>query len=227
MATRQFNPILGKRIRVTALDSCGNVPVAETPDSFVVTDGFISINLASEVEEGAEIVTRKANGALCVNEKNDDSFKRFTLEIEFCGVNPDLLTATTNAEGYQIEGETVGVTIAEGTLDKRFALELWTGIAGGACEPGEEASGYMLLPFVQAGVLGDVTVDGENAVTFSLTGAITRGGNAWGAGPYDVIGTPAGPLPTPLDPLDHFLLVETKVSPPEDSDGFAPMPAAA
>lgn len=225
MATRQFTPILGKRIRATVLDNCGNVPEAADPDALVVTDGFISVNLTAEVEEGAEIITRKANGSLCVNERNDDSFKRFTVEIEFCGVNPDLLSVVTNAEGYEIDGDTAGITVAEGTMDKRFALELWTGISGAACQPGEEASGYMLLPFVQAGVLGDVTVDGENAVTFSMTGAFTRGGNAWGVGPYDVVDSPAGPLPTALDPLDHFLLVETTVAPPADSGGFIPMPA--
>src|SRR3546814_2580569 len=84
--------------------------------------------------------------------------------------------------------ENAGITVAEGTIDKKFALELWTGLSGRACEPGdEEASGYMLLPFVNAGVLGDVEVTGEDAITFSMTGAFTRGGNAWGVGPYNVL----------------------------------------
>lgn len=229
MATKCFDPILGKRIRVTRLDSCGNVPDPEDTKGFVSTDGFISINLSSEVEDGVEIVTRKADGSLCVNEMGDSSFKRFNVEIEFCGVNPDLLALVSNAETYTVGADTAGITIPEGTLAKRFALELWTGLTGAACDPdADEASGYMLLPFLAGGVLGDLTIDGENAITFSITGAFTKGGNSWGVGPYEVIrtGSPAadGPLPTSLDPMDHFLLIETNLAPPPVACAIQPMP---
>jgi hypothetical protein len=224
MATRCFTPVLGKRMRITKLNSCGQVPVAATADSVVVTDGYISVQLSAEVEDGAEIITKKASGALCVNEKADDSFKRFTVEIEFCGVDPGVLALTTIAEQYDDANEdTVGVVIPEGTLDKRFALELWTGLAGQECDPDvEEASGYLLLPFVRAGVPGDITVDGENAVTFSLTGASTKGGNGWGVGPYNVMNNADGDpdkLPTALDALDHLLIVLTGVAPPAGACG--------
>ena len=221
MATKCFIPILGKRIRVTKLDKCGRVPASATADAWLATDGFISVTLSSEVEEGTEIITRKADGSLCVNEKSSDSFKRFTLEMEFCGVNPSLLGMVSNAEPYvDAATEVAGITVAEGTLEKAFSFELWTGLSGASCGAGaDEASGYLLLPFVQAGVLGDIAVDGENAVTFSITGAYTKGGNGWGVGPYDVVldnaSTPvAGKLPTALDPLDHLLLTDTGVAPP-------------
>lgn len=219
MATHCFKPILGKRLRATALDECGAaVPGA----NFIVTDGFITVTLSSEVEEGTEIIQRNAAGQLCVNEKLADSFKRFNVEIEFCGVNPSLLAIVSNAEEYEdYAGDIAGFTVPEGELNKKFALELWTGLTGQACLPGQtgEASGYMLLPFIQAGVLGDITIDGENAVTFSLTGAYTKGGNNWGVGPFDVVyndETPAvaAPLPTALDPFDHLLLIDTAVTPP-------------
>lgn len=231
MATKCIIPILGKRIRVTELDSCGNPPEAQAPDAYIATDGFINLTLSADVEEGTEILTRKANGALCVNERLASSFKRFNVEIEFCGVNPSLLSLVSNAEGYEdYAGDIAGFTVAEGTIEKFFALELWTGLSGQACEPGtEEASGYMVLPFVNGGVLGDITVDGENAVTFSLTGAYTRGGNAWGVGPFEVLldssGNPAG-LPTPLDPLDHLLLIDTALAPPPEACDPQPMPDA-
>src|SRR3546814_9780692 len=94
--TKCFIPVLGKRIRATALDECGNLPASGDLESVVATDGFISLTLTSEIEEGTEIITRKADGSLCVNERTSDSFKRFTLEMEFCGVDPDLLSLTTN-----------------------------------------------------------------------------------------------------------------------------------
>lgn len=221
-----FSPVRGKRLRVTALDDCGNVPEPDAEDSVVTTNGFISVSLSAEVEDGVEIVTRRADGSLCVNEKFASSFKSFNAEIEFCGVDPGLLGLTTNAEGYEDYDNLVsGIVVPEGTIDKKFAFELWTGLSGRACEPGvEEASGYMLLPFVQAGVLGDFTVDGENAVSFTMTGAFTKGGNNWGAGPYNVLhnGAVASPLPTALDPLDHFLLVPTNIAPPANADGLQP-----
>src|SRR3546814_4572181 len=129
--TKCFIPVLGKRIRATALDECGNLPASGADDAVVATDGFISLTLTSEIEEGTEIITRKADGSLCVNERTSDSFKRFTLEMEFCGVDPDLLSLTTNAEPYQdYDLENAGITVAEGTIDKKFALEIWTGLSG-------------------------------------------------------------------------------------------------
>lgn len=223
MGTHTFTPVLGKRIRVTELDQCGNIGT-----NALATDGFISVNLSSEVEEGTEIITRKADGSLCVNEKSADSFKRFTVEIEFCGVNPSLMALVSNAEEYEdYDGDVAGITVPEGSMTKKFALELWAGLSGAACgdDEAEEASGYLLLPFVQAGVLGDISVDGENAVSFSLTGAYTKGGNAWGVGPYDVLlDTGVGaPLPTALDPLDHLLLIDTGLAPPPSAADPAPV----
>ena len=144
----------------------------------------------------------------------------------------DLLALTTNAEQYMAAAEAIGIVVPEGKIEKKFSFELWTGLSGQACEPGvEEASGYLLLPFVNAGTIGDLTVDGENAISFSMTGAFTRGGNAWGVGPYDITtvstpapGTPA-PLPTALDPLDHLLLIETALAPPPSACAIQAMPA--
>lgn len=230
MPARCFTPILGKRIRVVQLDKCANLPTAAAADSMAVTDGFISVQLSSEVEDGTEIITKKADGSLCVNEKLADSFKRFTIELEFCGVDPGLLSLVSNAEVYEdYQSNPAGIVVPEGTIDKTFSLELWTGLSGQACEPGvEEASGYMVLPFIQAGTLGDITVDGENAVSFSLTGAYTKGGNAWGTGPFKVLKGMSGAakLPTALDPADHFLLVETGIAPPVSACGLQPFTPA-
>ena len=229
MTTHFFIPLLGKRLRITTLDICGNPPAATTPSTTVVTDGFITVNLSSEVEDGAEIITKKANGALCVNEKLDNSFKRFTVGIDFCGVNPSLLAMVTNAQTYADYAlDVAGFKVGEGAIADRFALELWTGLSGAACLPGAAFSGgYLLLPFVAGGVIGDITVDGENAVTFSLTGAYTRGGNVWGVGPYNVVNNAtsvASPLPTALDPLDHLLLMDTSLAPPAASNEPLPIP---
>lgn len=231
MATHCFAPVLGKRLRATVLDVCGNVPASGTADSVVVTNGFVSVTLSAQVEDGTEIITKKADGSLCVNEMTSPSFKRFTAEIEFCGVDPGLLSVVTNAEIYEdYVNDPIGFTVPEGTIDSKFALELWVGLSGTACATGgEEASGYMLLPFMNAGVLGDLTVDSENAVTFSMTGAFSKGGNGWGVGPYNVMqdeNNDPAPLPTALDPLDHLLMIETMLAPPASACGLVAMPAS-
>lgn len=228
MANRMFVPVRGKRIRITTLDNCGRVPEAGSADAFIVSKGFISAKLSSVVEEGPEITERGIDGSICVSEKSPDSLKRMGLELTFCGVNPALIPMVSNAEGYfDAAGDNAGFTISEGDIEKWFSFELWTGIAGGACDPEEQAaSGYMLTPFVQAGTIGDITVDGENAVNFTMTGAYTKGGNAWGSGPYHVVldGT-AEPafLPTPLNPLTHFLMLRTGLLYPPLADDPQPM----
>lgn len=226
MPTKTLTPIRGKRIRVTELDECGAIlPSANS----VVSEGFVTFSLSPEVEDGTEITVRNANGALCVNELGNPSFKHFELEIEFCEVNPALIAMVTNGEAYEnAAADIAGFVIPEGEISGKFAIELWTGVAGVACgETGTEASGYILLPLVAAGTLGDLEINGEDAVTFTLSNSTTKGGNTWGTGPYDVMldatDNPA-PLPTPLDPMDHLLMVETFVAPPAPYDDPTPVP---
>lgn len=224
--THSYTPVLGKRIRVTPLDTCGRFD--KTQHHPVATSGFVSVKLAAEVEDGTEITVRKADGSLCVNEKQSNTFKYFTLELEFCGVNPSVLDIVTNATKYlDHAGDTAGFKVAYGKIEKKFALELWTGLSGQACAAGaEDASGYLLLPFITAGTIGDIEVTGEDAITFSMTGAVTKSGNGWGTGPYDVVKKPKqggggfenAKLPTALDPLDHLLMIDTALAPPPDSD---------
>lgn len=232
MATIVTNDLLGKRIRVTRLDASGNVPLTTVADSFIVTSGFVSVGMSFEMEDGDEIIVKRADGSLCINEKFSDSFKRATVEIELCEVNPNALTLMTNAEPYTgtVGTDVIGFTVPEGTIDKFFALELWMGLAGQGCTPGAaESSDYLLLPFVGAGLLGGITINGTDAITFTMTGASTKGGNAWGVGPWLVYDggtgtfTPAK-LPTALDPDDHLLMIATDVPPPAASAELIPMP---
>lgn len=228
MANQPFVPILGKRIRVTRLNENGAIDTTGA-DAQIVTDGFVTVSMTAEVEEGTEIIQRNASGAICVNERFSDSFKRFTVEIEFCGVNPQLLTMVTNAEPYEdYAGNIAGFTIGEGEIEEAFALELWTGLSGAEATADTVPGGYFLLPFVGGGTFGDIEIGGEDAITFSLTGAMTKGGNQWGVGPYDVLLNEEGsasPLPTAVDVFDHLLLVDTALAPPPVADSAESVPA--
>ena len=104
------------------------------------------------------------------------------------------------------------------TLDSSgFALEVWMGVPGVACEGDAGAYGYLLLPCLQGGVIGDFTIENA-AITFTVTGAATKDGNAWGNGPYQDM-----QLINPLDEDDHLYVIFTTQDPPEPTDGCVPL----
>lgn len=213
-----FAPVLGKRLRITQLNDAGDVPPNAKQ---VTTEGFITVTLSPQISEGTEIVQRNANGSICVSEKMADSFTRMTVQIQYCGVLPGALTLTTIAEPYRdANSELSGFTLPEGELTEKFAVELWTGVSG---ESG--SFGYMLLPFVQGGLVGEISVDSENAINFTLNNAYTKGGNAWGTGPYPVVsdGNGESVLPSPIDEDVHMLVIDTSVAPPPSQCGMFPV----
>jgi hypothetical protein len=218
--------IRGRAMRATRLDGCGATVLG--PDSVVTTKGFVSVALTANSNAGTAIQVDNANGERMVDETPVPKFTNYTVEFAFTDVDPALLTllsgqpAVLNALGTEIIGFGVDDDIdAEAVA---FALEVWTGVGGAACdESGDPLYGYSVLPFVKGGMIGNVTVENGN-ITFPITGAQTKKGNAWGSGPYDVqddeTGT-AGPLVDPIPSSRHLHFITTSVAPPTDLDGGA------
>lgn len=214
MATKVATPVLAKGYRAITLEDG-----AVTASSEGITGkGFVSISISAETEEASEITRKDFTGGLCLSTKSNNSLKGFTLEIEFCDVNPDVLTTMTNAEPYvDSAGDVIGFTTPSGSIDKEFSLELWVGLTNASSLTGPNApSGYMLLPRIKAGIVGNIEMTGEDAVKFSMTGAYTMDDNQWGTGPFNVLhdGTNPVKLPTALDPSDHVLLLFTGLTNP-------------
>jgi hypothetical protein len=217
-------PILrGRRLRATRLDGCGN-PVLG-PDSVVITKGFISVALTANNEEGEEINVTNANGDVCVLDTPLPKLKNYSVEITFCDVNPVLVNLMSGQPLVMNGTDTVGFRM-NSEIDasaQGFALELWTGVASDTCSTDGTSYGYLLLPFLQGGTLGDFTVENA-AINFTLTGAITKKGSPWGVGPYDVVmdaGVPS-PLAEAITSGDHLHLERTTVAPPDaDCDPVA------
>ena len=229
MSTKCFTVVRGKRLRVTRLDECGNPPAGSTEDALVVTKGFVTVELSAVVAEGTDIEQMNADGDLCVSDRSRDQFRRWDLSIELCEVDPSILSMLTNVvleEDW--EGNVVGVRQPEGASVDTFGLELWTGVPGTDCLPGEPTTyGYLLLPTVVPGSLGDITVE-NGATTFSVSGH-TKGSSGWGVGPYDVVPTDAentpGRLDTPIGQGEHLVLRTTTIAPPDVECGAQAMPA--
>lgn len=193
MAAKCFQSIQGLCIRVTRLDSCCNPPSAGTPDSLVVSDSFISLSLTAELEEPDEFTLKLANGKLCINEIGCATLKRYTVEVSLCNADPDLFEIIGGVtKVLDFDGETVGYEIDQdlGQCGK-FSLEFWTRVPVDQCLPGEvQKYVYWLLPCLQNGRVGDVTIE-NGPLEFSWS-ADAIPSSAWAQGPYNVVPLSAG-----------------------------------
>lgn len=197
----------------------------------IVTKGFVSVQYSPEISEAEDIELKNAGGEICVTDPGCDELKWFNLQMNFCQVDPDILSFITSA-GLVLDyaGVSVGNRIRSGTVcDTNFGLEVWTDIPQETCSatPGSKPYGYFLVPCVSGGVIGEFTIEND-ALTMQIN-AKSRAGSGWGVGPYDVdaadaINTP-GPLLTPIGPLDQMDLHVTTIAPPEPVCGCQPMAA--
>src|SRR5687768_8542909 len=228
-ATKCLSLVKGRRIRVTSLDSCGRPIYGD--DSQVVSKGFISVGFTANTTESDEINVTNAAGEVCVYEAAVTSLVGYGIEVAFCEVDPELFALVTGqpvvfaADGTTVIGFDVDTKI--GLENSNFALELWAGApTGDSCAEGAQGSyGYLLLPFLTGGILGDFTVENDS-VTFTLTGANTKEGNSWGVGPYNVMlggsSTPA-PMATPVSTSTALRTMIVDVAPPQDECGARPL----
>lgn len=230
MATSCFALIRGRAMRVTRTNACGAVVLG--PKSVVASEGFISIALTANTEEGEAISQTNAAGNICVLDTPSPKFTGYSVEVAFCGVDPDLYALMTgqpvvldgddNAVGFQVNSDV--------DLDgSGFALESWSSVPGAACdESGDPSYGYFLVPFLKGGVIGDFTIE-NGAVNFTLTGAQSKDGNSWGVGPHDVLidsGSPS-PLLEAVPSTNHLHMQLVTLTPPDtDTCGAQPLGTA-
>lgn len=225
MATKCFSLVRGRVMRISRLDGCGQIVLG--PKSQVVSDGFITVALTANTDAGTAISVTNAAGNICILDEPCPQFTGYTVEISFCGVDPDLFAMLT---GQPVvldgAGDTVGFRMNSGidACNSGFALELWSNVPVAACTPGSSATyGYVLVPFLRGGVIGDFTV-GNDAVNFTLSGAASRNGSGWGVGPYNVVRNVSNipsPLLVPVDVKDHLIVQLATVAPPAAVCGAA------
>jgi hypothetical protein len=220
-----FALVRGRAMRVTRLDGCGAVVLG--PDSQVVSDGFITVALTANTDEGTTISVTNAAGKVCILDEPCPQFTGYTAEVAFCGVDPDLYKLMTGQPVIlNAAGEAVGFKMNSSVdaCDSGFALEVWSNVPAAVCEEGEgQQYGYFLIPFLRGGVIGDFTI-GNDAVNFTLAGASSKDGNAWDTGPYNVVpaaGGAPGKLLDGLDPMDHLHVQLTSIAPPAATCGGA------
>lgn len=224
--TNCFTLARGRRLRVTKLDDCGRVVFGDGSQG--VSKGFVSVNLTAQTQESDEISVTDADGEIIVVEPAEESLSGYSAEIVFRQVDPELYSLITGQDPYRdASDKAIGFRANTKRKAGRFSLEVWAGVSGtDVCDdPNAQGEfGYILLPFLKGGIVGDVAIE-NGVINFTITGARTRDGNYWGVGPYNVMLNGATPakLPTALDRNDHFLVVPTSYAPPAVLCGTRPV----
>lgn len=226
MSTKCYAPVRGSVIRATRLDACGNPDPGAS--AVVVSKRISSVSIEEVTEDGTNIRDRNFGDELCVVDDAYTDLIGFSTEIALCGVDPDMISLFTGQPVVtNAAGDVVGFDANTGIdLDEfGFSLEVWSKIAGGACnnENGFRNWGYTVFPFLKGGRIGGFSFENA-AVQFTISGAQTRDGNGWGVGPFDVDrgagpGYAPSPLHTPLGENTAFRSMLVSLDPPTASCG--------
>lgn len=222
----------GRRMRLTRLDACGEPAPGATGQ--LVTDGMVSVAVAPNYQDPEDITQPNANGDLCIDDQGNPVLRWLDLTIIMCRIDPDAFNIVTGnplvvndaltpeSVGFRVDGEQTGTA--------NFALELWSGVTGQACDAeGNQQFGYWLFPFVVKARVGEWTV-ANAALTLTLT-ARTSVGSLWGTGPAsylvrrDAVSDTPEVLLTAIDDDTHVHYETVTVAPPAAACGAIALPA--
>jgi hypothetical protein len=229
--TKEVALLKGRRLRVTRLDNCGRPVYGD--DGQATTTGFVSVSVTTNTNATDEIRITNAAGETILYEASVTELAGFSPEITLGKVDPQMLSLMTG-QPVVIDsfGNVVGFEFdTKIKLTQSFALEVWAGAPASADGCAADATGqygYVLFPFLQGGMLGDFSIE-NGGISFTLSGAATKDGNAWGNGPYDVQlnGTVnprlAGPLVQPVKSTTALRVMLTDVAPPAAKIGTRPL----
>lgn len=216
MVARCVSPIQARVARLIKLDVCGN-PVTGASSAVVVTNGFVSIAPSPQYQDGEEHTQRKADGTLCVYQKDPSELTRVDITTNFCVLDPDAVVVISGERLLTTGGVTgTGVAYGEGVLTARHSLEVWQPVTGaGACDP-SGAQQYVYWAFMNAGNAKIQDLTFENAPFQFTTLVETKSvGPFWlsRSGAATWLGT------NTVEAGEHFLHNITTAAPPTPTCG--------
>jgi hypothetical protein len=123
MSSLIVTPIKGRVVRVIKLDACG-APVTGASSAVDVADGFLTVHATPQYEDGTEFVKKRADGTLCVNQKDPGTLKRISAESSWCVLDPDLRVIMDGARLLNSGGATgTGAMFTDALVTNRFSHE--------------------------------------------------------------------------------------------------------
>jgi hypothetical protein len=229
MASICHSVVRAPAVRVTRLGPCGELPTsASNGCDFAVSHSFTEITLNKVLQERQDAFQLNANGESCADVPTPPFLRWFEVSVTFCNVDPELFNIVS-AEPLILNDEAspkaVGwYTRPNSPAAANFALEFWVGTDDEGCSGTNTVYGYGWLPRIRQGMIGNISIT-NGVVTFTVTG-ITRGGNQWGEGPYNVLINETGPnagfpanLLTAMATGDHKGFMWTELGPPPAACG--------
>jgi len=114
-------------LRVARLAADGTTPAGAS--NMYVSDSFIRLLAAPQVEDGQEINVPNACGKNVVSHKDADKITRLNLTLELITPDPELLELLTNSLLIQDAGSTVGFAypkLNEPLAQNGVSMELWS-----------------------------------------------------------------------------------------------------
>jgi len=169
MTSQIVSAVKGTVVRVMLLNVCG-VPITGSGSAQVVEPGYISVKPSPQYEDGTEYVQKRADGALCINQKDQGVLKRISLDMLFCVLNPDLMVMVSGARLLNSGGATgTGAIWNDSLLNTHVSVETWQPVGGrNACSPtGQQQYVYWIWPHVVNGQIGDYEIS-QSDVQFDL-----------------------------------------------------------
>lgn len=215
--TKCYTPIKGRVLRVTLLDTCGNV-VTGASGAQIVASGFTQVSSSAQYDTGERTVNRTADDELCVNDKAPDILTNFELDMMFCLFDPGLVANTISPARLLTysEGPTgTGFALAEGAATTHWSLEVWQRVSGrAACDAGGLPQWvYNAWPHLADGKIGDYLISSAPSVLEVQANSLAVSplwtiGDAWlGAGAVQVV-------------PDHWFQNLTTATPPTAACGI-------
>lgn len=179
--TQCYKPIKGIVARVIQLDSCG-IPV--TGSSMIVQSGFIQATSDPQYDTGDRKIVRTADDSLCVNEKSADLLTNFEVAVEFCVIDPGLISRTISPARLLTSSSSptgTGFAMAEGAATSHWSLEIWQRVSGNT-NCATPLYVYNAWPHMANGKLGGSYVISGDPSSLTVTGDSLAANTLWTAG---------------------------------------------
>lgn len=181
--TECYSPIKGLVLRVIQLNDCG-APVTGASGGMIVAAGFTQVTSAAQYETGDRQLTRRADGAACVNEKDCDILTNFELTIDLCLIDPGLVVKTVSPSRlltFSSPPTGTGFALAEGCGTSHWSLEVWQRVAGNLACGSTRKYVYNAWPHLTDGKIGDYNINIEPS-TLTITANSLPVNTSWTAG---------------------------------------------
>lgn len=222
MAARCLDSLKLCALRVTALDSLGNV--AAGPNNFVSTDREISLEFTGDVDQGKDLFYRNGCDAPLATYKSPALLKRFTLSVDLFGLEPAVQSLMLGAAiivdaddapaGFEYNIQTCPADPPPPLV----AVEAWSWAEECDAQDPDTPYWYWLFPMAQWQTDQANTLE-MDFLQPKLTG-FTRRNALWGHGPYGgVVVGPAGGDPF-LSTTGAPAVFQTSDAPPDAVCGF-------